>query len=140
MLTPADHTIGTPAFMAPEMAQGKVADGRSDLYGLGCVAYWLLTGRPVFEGAGYLEVISKHLTATPDPPSSHSREDLPAELDALILNCLEKPPARRPATAREVARRLRAVPLGAAWSAEQAEAWWSQNLMANSHHAKERRQ
>ena len=130
MLTPADHAIGTPAFMAPEVAQGKEIDGRSDLYGLGCVGYWLLTGRQVFEGSGFLEVISKHLNVEPDPPSRHSREDLPRELDALILRCLEKSPERRPAGAREVARLLRTVPIQDPWSAERAEAWWAEHIPA----------
>jgi eukaryotic-like serine/threonine-protein kinase len=128
MLTPTEHAIGTPAFMAPEAAQGREVDGRADLYGLGCVAYWLVTGRQVFEGTGFLEVISKHLREEPDPPSRHSREDLPQELDVLILSCLEKSPERRPPTAREVARRLRSVPLHDSWDAERAEAWWSENL------------
>jgi serine/threonine-protein kinase len=130
MLTPADHAIGTPAFMAPEIAQGQEIDGRSDLYGLGCVAYWLVTGRQVFEGSGYLEVISKHLREQPEPPSRYSSEDIPAQLDALILSCLEKSPDKRPATAREVARLLRAVPLDREWGPEQAEAWWRQNIPA----------
>jgi serine/threonine-protein kinase len=128
MLTPAEHAIGTPAFMAPEVAQGAEIDGRTDLYGLGCVAYWLLTGRQVFEGSGYLDVISKHLHVVPEPPSRHSPAELPRELDALILSCLEKVPERRPADAREVARLLRAVPLEDSWSAERAETWWSEHL------------
>ena len=128
MLTPAEHAIGTPAFMAPEVAQGQDIDGRTDLYGLGCVAYWLLTGRPVFEGTGVLDVISKHMREVPEPPSRHSRDDLPPELDALVLRCLEKSPDKRPASAREVARLLRAIPLGEEWSAEQAEAWWGMNI------------
>jgi serine/threonine-protein kinase len=128
MLTPPEHALGTPAFMAPEVAQGQEVDGRSDLYGLGCVAYWLLTGRQVFEGSGVLDVISKHLREEPEPPSRHSRDDLPAALDALILSCLEKSPERRPASAREVARLLRAIPLDREWGAEQAEAWWGENL------------
>jgi len=130
MLTPAEHTIGTPAFMAPEAAQGKEVDGRTDLYGVGCVAYWLVTGRQVFEGSNPLEVIAKHLNVEPEPPSRHSGDDLPRELDALILSCLEKSPERRPPTAREVARLLRAVPLHDSWDAERAEAWWAENLPA----------
>jgi eukaryotic-like serine/threonine-protein kinase len=128
MLTPPEHAIGTPAFMAPEVAQGQPLDSRSDLYGLGCVAYWLLTGRQVFEGSGFLEVVSKHMHVEPDPPSNHSREDLPRELDALILSCLEKKPERRPASAREVARLLHAVPLPDSWDSERANAWWSEHI------------
>jgi serine/threonine-protein kinase len=127
MLTPPEHAIGTPAFMAPEIAQGQEIDGRSDLYGLGCVAYWLVTGRQVFEGSGFLEVISKHMHVEPDPPSRHSPGELPRELDALILRCLEKAPERRPPNAREVARLLRAVPLRDSWSAESAEEWWAEH-------------
>ena len=130
MLTPPEHVIGTPAFMAPEVAQGQEIDGRSDLYGLGCVAYWLVTGRQVFEGSGFLEVISKHLRAEPDPPSRHSPRAMPPELDALILRCLEKAPDRRPPNAREVARLLRSVPLQDAWSAEGAEEWWATHILA----------
>jgi len=128
MLTPPEHAIGTPAFMAPEVAQGREVDGRSDLYGVGCVAYWLATGRQVFEGSGFLEVISKHLHVQPDPPSLHSPGDLPREFDALILSCLEKSPDRRPANAREVARLLRAIPVSDSWDAERAEAWWAEHL------------
>ena len=128
MLTPPEHAIGTPAFMAPEVARGEEVDGRSDLYGLGCVAYWLVTGRQVFEGSGFLEVISKHLHVEPDPPSRHSAGDIPRELDDLILSCLEKKPERRPRAAREVARLLRSVPLQDSWSAERAERWWVENM------------
>jgi serine/threonine-protein kinase len=128
MLTPPEHAIGTPAFMAPEVVQGKEIDERSDLYGLGCVAYWLVTGRQVFEGSGFLEVISKHLQAEPDPPSRHCPGEVPRELDALILSCLQKAPELRPPNAREVARLLHAVPLQDSWSAERAEAWWSEHI------------
>ncbi|HEU4725539.1 MAG TPA: serine/threonine-protein kinase [Candidatus Eisenbacteria bacterium] len=128
MLTPPEHAIGTPAFMAPEIAQGQPIDGRSDLYGLGCVGYWLLTGRQVFEGSGFLEVISKHMHVEPEPPSRYSPGDLPRELDEVILRCLEKSPARRPDTAREVARLLATVPLMDSWRAEDAEAWWRENI------------
>jgi eukaryotic-like serine/threonine-protein kinase len=128
MLTPPEHAIGTPAFMAPEAAQGREVDGRSDLYGVGCVAYWLVTGRWVFQGSGFLEVVSKHLHAEPEPPSRHAPGEMPPELDALILRCLEKTPERRPSSARELARLLRSVPLRDPWTAESAEAWWAEHL------------
>jgi hypothetical protein len=129
-LTQAEHVMGTPSFMAPEAALGQTLDGRSDLYGLGCVAYWLVTGREVFEGSNAIEVISKHVSHAPDPPSRHAPGAIPPELDALILSCMEKTPGRRPHSAREVARLLRAVPLPDAWSEERAEAWWSEHAMA----------
>ena len=126
-LTMADHALGTPAFMAPESALGQEVDGRSDLYGLGCVAWWIATARPVFEGASALEIVSKHVHVAPDPPSRHAPGGLPPELDALILACLEKAPENRPSTARDVARRLRAVPLAESWNEERAETWWREH-------------
>lgn len=127
-LTLPEHVIGTPSSMAPEVALGKEVDGRSDLYGLACVAYWLLTGRQVFEGSTVLEIVSKHVNVEPDPPSRHSPGEIPRELDALILRCLEKSPDRRPSTARELARLLSSVPLEDSWSEERAEAWWSEHV------------
>jgi len=131
-LTLPDHAIGTPAFMAPEAALGRELDGRSDLYGLGCVAYWLLTGRDVFEGSSVLEVISKHVNVAPDPPSRHCPDGIPENLDALILRCLEKAPDHRPPSAAEVARLLRSVPLTDSWSEERAEVWWSEHVPVGS--------
>src|SRR6185436_12874762 len=126
-LTLPEHVMGTPAFMAPETALGQELDGRSDLYGLGCVAYWLVTGRQVFEGASVLEVVSKHVHAEPDPPSRHGPGKVPRDLDALILHCLQKAPDSRPAGAREVGRLLRSVPLAEPWTEEHAAAWWSEH-------------
>ena len=127
-LTLPEHAIGTPAFMAPEVALGQELDGRSDLYGLGCVAYWLVTGRKVFEGSSVLEVLSKHVSVEPDPPSRHCPGEMPPDLDAVILRCLEKTPDRRPRGAREVAHLLRSVPLADPWTEERAEAWWAEHV------------
>ncbi len=127
-LTLPEHAIGTPAFMAPEVALGQELDGRSDLYGLGCVAYWLVTGRQVFEGSSVLDIVSKHVNVEPDPPSRHCPGAIPRDLDALILRCLAKAPDRRPQSAREVARLLGSVPLADPWSEERAVAWWSEHV------------
>jgi len=129
-LTLPDQAVGTPQFMPPEVALGKEIDGRTDLYALGCVAYWLATGRPVFVGESLYDVIAQHMHASPDPPSSHSPHPLPPELDALILACLEKDPERRPGTARELARRLQAIPLADRWGDDQAAAWWAEAGLA----------
>jgi serine/threonine-protein kinase len=133
-LTQPEQAIGTPAFMAPEMAMGREVDGRADLYGLGCVAYWLLTGRSVFEGTSYFEVVAKHMHETPDPPSRHAPQSLPAELDALVLECLAKDPALRPASARELEKRLKAIAMEP-WQDEQAEAWWNAHLSGEARRA-----
>ena len=131
-LTLPDTATGSPAFMPPEVASGIPVDGRADLYALGCVAYWLVTGQLVFDGATIFEVISQHLHATPVPPSRRAGVAMPPELDALILCCLEKSREARPANARELGRRLRAVPLDGAWGDAHAEAWWGMHLPPGS--------
>lgn len=127
-LTAAHGARGTPAFIPPEMASGGVIDARTDLYGVGCVAYWLLTGQMVFEGRTHYEVISHHLQTAPVPASERTELPVPPELDRIVLDCLAKDPAQRPASARELARRLAAVPFERPWSAESAESWWRLHL------------
>ena len=130
-LTLQNHAIGTPQFMAPETAMGKEQDGRTDLYGLGCVAYWLLTGRSVFEGSGSIEIVSKHIHEQPPSPSRHAPHAVPSELDEVVLACLAKAPELRPRSARELSQRLRGVPLPEAWDDDLAEAWWHAHLPAS---------
>ncbi len=113
---------GTPGWIAPEAAALGVADARTDLYALGCVGYWLVSGRPVFGGGHGDELQRRHRDESPTPPSLLA-PDLPPALDRAILACLEKDPARRPAAAAELAMRLAAVPIEP-WTAELARAWW----------------
>lgn len=127
-LTVAGRATGTPAYMPPEIARGDPVDGRTDLYALGCVAYWLLTGRPVFVGTSVFEVVSQHLQAKPEPPSRFAPFPTPAELERVILDCLEKDPARRPPDAGVVGQRLRQVPLADHWGEEEAGKWWAEHL------------
>ncbi len=105
----AGMTPGTPAYMAPEMAQDRTVDGRADIYSLGCVAYYLLTGRLVFEGDTPLQTILKHLQQPPEPPSRIGDRPLPAALDELVLACLAKRPEDRPPSAAVVSQRLAQV-------------------------------
>jgi serine/threonine protein kinase len=105
----AGMTPGTPAYMAPEMAHDRTVDGRADLYSLGCVAYYLLTGRLVFEGDTPLQTILKHLQQPPEPPSSVTDRPIPPALDELVLACLAKRPEDRPASAAELSQRLAQV-------------------------------
>ncbi len=126
-LTRPDAATGTPAYMAPEAILGETVDARADLYALGCVAYWLLTGRLVFEFSGPLQAMARHLTGDPSPPSQASELAIPQPLDDLVLACLAKDPARRPTSASAVAERLASA--GAEpWSAEQARRWWAAHL------------
>ena len=124
-LTVEGSTAGTPAYMAPEIALGRPGvDTRADLYSLGCVAYYLLTGQPVFSGETPVATALAHVQMQPVPPSARSELDIPPALDALILECLAKDPANRPASAAELGRRLAATVPRDAWTADTAHAWW----------------
>jgi eukaryotic-like serine/threonine-protein kinase len=125
LLTAPDSTTGTPAYIAPEMVRGDgPVDHRVDIYTLGCVGYWLLTGRLVFEAASALQVMYQHANAKPVPPSQRSELEISPELDNVILACLAKLPDERPQTAGEVSRRLAAAVSGDGWTEERAHRWW----------------
>src|SRR5688572_23376368 len=118
--------MGTPAYMAPEMALGDSVDARADLYALGCVAYYLLTGDQVFTGDTVLKVITQHLHAVPVPPSERTELPIPATLERLVLACLAKKPEERPQNARQLAQSLDTID-GMTWGEEEAGRWWSQH-------------
>ncbi len=119
---------GTPAFMAPEMALGQEdIDGRVDIYGLGCVAYWMLTGAKVFEADNALAAVVAHVQKQPVPPSERTEVVIPEALDDLILKCLEKDPSDRPQTAAELDDQLAGLDI-AVWSRERATAWWELHM------------
>ena len=116
-------TPGTPDYMAPEMTLGNVVDARADIYAVGCVGYFMLTGQPVFQAANVFHVIARHLNDAPVPPSEIARQPIPRLLEDLILSCLKKDPGERPQSAADLARGLAAVPIEP-WGEDQAEAWW----------------
>jgi eukaryotic-like serine/threonine-protein kinase len=118
--------MGTPAYMAPEMALGEDVDALADLYALGCVAYYLLTGEQVFSGDTVLKVITQHLQAVPVPPSERTELPIPAALEHLVLACLAKKSEDRPQNARELAHALDTID-GMTWGEEEARRWWSQH-------------
>jgi serine/threonine protein kinase len=94
---------GTPAFIAPEQALGRPhIDNRADIYGTGCLAYWLLTGQLVFTGNTPMQLLVQHAQTMPEPPSARTELPIPPELDAIVLTCLAKDPSGRPRTAREL--------------------------------------
>ena len=130
LMTNPDVTTGTPAFMAPEMALGEAVDHRVDLYALGCVGYWLLTGRLVFEADTPVKMMLLHVQSPPKPPSEYSEMEIPAELDQVLLRCLAKKVDDRPQSAEELLRLLTAVPIRERWTKEKAEAWWDLHLPA----------
>jgi serine/threonine-protein kinase len=110
--------------MAPEMALGETVDGRADLYALGCVAYYLLTGALVFDADTGLQMMAKHLRAEPVPPSQRSALPIPPALERLVLACIAKKPEGRPHSAAELARALAGIK-GEPWSETQAREWWA---------------
>jgi len=128
-LTLPDMVAGTPAYLSPETASGEPEDGRSDLYSLGCVAYWMLTGRQVFEAENVMQMIARHLQSVPGPPSQFSREPIPSQLDAIVLACLAKRPTDRPASAWELADRLAECEPATPWTREDARCWWESRRM-----------
>ncbi len=116
---------GTPLYLSPEsITAPDQVDGRSDLYAVGGVAFWLLTGTHVFEGKTVVEVCSHHLHSKPDSPSERLQAPVPADLEAVILKCLEKDPARRFPSAEALAHALDACESVDDWSDDLAAAWW----------------
>ena len=129
-LSTLQHTTsGTPAYMAPETILGDAeVDRRADVYALGCVAYFLLTGQLVFEADTSMKVLMHHLNTPPTPPSQRTELPIPRELDELVLACLQKDPARRPQNAGELFRMAYDCRACEGWNADAAEAWWQAHL------------
>lgn len=124
----AEGIVGTPNFIAPESIQDcNRADARSDLYSLGALGYFLLTGTEVFEGDSIGAVCQMHLTESPIPPSVRGGIDLNPQLESLLMRCLEKDPALRPQSASEMAQMLVAAGLAEKWTLEDRANWWSEH-------------
>jgi serine/threonine-protein kinase len=124
-LTSGRHVAGTPEYMSPEMALGKNdVDRRSDIYSLGCVAYWMLTGKPVFEAKSPLEVALNHVETSPVPPSKRTERVIPGDFEQIVLDCLSKDPRQRPQTATGLADRLADLGLEGSWTRRRIRSWW----------------
>ncbi len=127
-LTQRGIVVGTPAYMAPEQADGyQPVDHRADIYALGCVAYFLLTGRLVFEQKSSFHMMVDHMKTEPVPPSDKAGTEIPADLEQLVLSCLAKDPADRPQSALELDERLADCQLSSPWRSEQSRRWWKQH-------------
>jgi serine/threonine protein kinase len=126
--TAANSLTGTPLYMAPESFQTPNAvDARSDLYALGAVGYFLLTGRPVFEASHLVDLIQQQVDSIPIAPSQRLGRPVSRELEAALLSCLDKQRARRPQTARELSVLLSKVPEAGRWTLDDADDWWTRH-------------
>jgi eukaryotic-like serine/threonine-protein kinase len=130
LLTSEHATTGTPAFMAPEIILGESeVDRRADVYSLGCVAYYLLTGQLVFDADTTMKMFLHHVQTPPIPPSKRTELPIPGELDDLVLACLEKDPNRRPQDAGKVFELACRCRSGETWNTAAAKSWWETHLL-----------
>jgi eukaryotic-like serine/threonine-protein kinase len=130
LATAAGTVPGTPAYMAPEIGFGNAIDGRADIYALGCVAYFLLTGTLVVDTDTPLATMLKRMHEDPEPPSRRSARPIPAALEAVVMACLARRPEDRP-TADELARSLASIVLEG-WTDADARAWWEDHVQDSS--------
>jgi serine/threonine-protein kinase len=132
-LTREGSITGTPAYMYPEAITGtNPVDHRSDIYSLGCVAYWLLTGDLVFTAETPMAMLTAHATAQPTPPSQHSEFAIPKAIDDVVLACLAKHPDDRPDGADDLADRLGGIEFESPWDNELARTWWDLHPVVSS--------
>jgi serine/threonine-protein kinase len=125
-LTGAGTVVGSPGFMAPEALAGEPCDARSDIYSIGCVAYWLLTGRKVFEVSNRALEVAAVMRDPVIPPSALGFA-VPRDLEDVVLACLAKLPEDRPASVDELAERLAGCVDREAWDSQRARAWWERH-------------
>lgn len=125
-LTSANAVTGTPLYLSPEaVTQADAIDARSDVYAIGAVAYWLLTGTPVFSGATVVEICMKHVQERPEPPSKRAGKAISPGLESLILQCLAKSTGDRPADAAALLLRIEETTVTGAWNERAAAEWWT---------------
>jgi len=124
-ITSAGAVSGTPAYMAPESVSGIGAVGpAADVYALGCVAYWLLTGHTVFKAANATMMMMQHVTNAPVPPSLKAPHPVPRDLEEIVMRCLAKDPAERPSDAAVLAEMLSRCRVALPWTDSRAHEWW----------------
>lgn len=123
-MTLTGSVAGTPAYMPPEMALHGVAGPQADIYSLGCVAYYMLTGQVVFPEKSTTAMTLAHVQKPPERPSCRTEVPIPASFEDLILRCLAKDPDLRPRSAEDLARQLEALSDTPIFSRSMAAAWW----------------
>jgi serine/threonine-protein kinase len=125
-LTQEGSFNGSPAFVSPEQAASRPLDARSDIYNVGATAYFLITGQLLFDRESALQMLHAH-AYEPVVPNHQFQEDVPADLQRVILRCLEKGPDRRYQDAASVDKALAACASAGQWTLEKAEEWWRQH-------------
>ncbi|MCH9652812.1 MAG: serine/threonine protein kinase [Planctomycetes bacterium] len=129
-LTSANAMAGTPMYLSPEgINTPDKVDARSDLYAFGAVAFYLLTGTTVFDGDSVIEICMKHTREQPETPSKRLGKPVSEGLEQIIMQCLEKDPARRPESAGELVQQLSECQLDEKWTIQDAREWWKQNMV-----------
>lgn len=134
VLTLGADFLGTPAYIAPEVAKGNEFDQRSDIYSLGCVAYFLLSNELVFTGDNPIDMILKHADEKPIPIADRSSQPLPKGLNDLIMGCLAKDPSMRPQNCIEILDVLEKIGAENHWTRIAAQAWWQHNNLLQKPH------
>ncbi len=123
--------VGTPHFMSPEAVEKPESiDGRSDLYSLGAVGYWLLTGKTLFDQDTVEGLLVRQVKEMPVHPSQRLGQPVSADLAELIMQCLAKSPGQRPASAEALEQALAGCASAGAWTSADAEQWWRVNIGA----------
>jgi serine/threonine-protein kinase len=122
-LSSADEVCGSPHTISPEVVSGEPATAASDLYALGAVGCWLLTGKPIFDAGNVMEMVVAHMQRPPIRPSARGVA-VPADLERLLLECLAKDPSQRPASAEDLRVALLACADAGRWTETDASAWW----------------
>jgi hypothetical protein len=125
-LTQANVTVGTPHYLSPEAVEKPDSvTPLSDVYAIGAVAYYLVTGTQVFAGKTIMEICMKHVRAVPDPPSARLGSPVSAGLEGVILRCLAKNPTDRPPDTRSLAEELDRLEVSGSWTRADADEWWA---------------
>ncbi len=131
-LTSTNTVAGTPLYVSPEaITEPEQIDARADVYAIGAVGYFLLTGSPVFAGSSAADICLMHVTAKPQPPSARAGRPVSPDLEAILLRCLAKSPSDRPADAADLLHLLETCSVAGRWTAADAARWWADRGQAH---------
>lgn len=137
-LTSPDTIAGTPLYVSPEAILGPDRiDARADVYAIGAVGYYLLTGSPVFTGSSAADICLKHVNEAPVPPSARRGHPLNPILEETLLRCLAKSPLDRPANGTDLLMHLESCTVPRSWTATDAARWWSARNQERDPNARE---